>query len=65
MLGDNIYSAADVCDFNADGKKDLLVGVFNEGNIWAFINQGTDSNPVFKTGGMLSADGKIISVKYG
>ncbi len=65
MLGDNVYTAADVCDWNADGKKDLLIGVFYNGNIWAFINQGTDSDPLFGPGVELQADGSVISVAYG
>ncbi len=65
MLTDNNYSIPHVCDWNGDGMKDLLVGVFFDGNVHLFLNQGTDENPVFGEGTLLSADGEPISVGYG
>jgi len=35
-----------VVDWNSDGKKDLLVGAF-DGRIHIFLNEGTDTAPVF------------------
>ena len=65
ITGNNAYSAAEVADWNADGMKDLLVGVFYNGNIWLYLNQGTDDDPVFTEGTLLEADGVPISVGYG
>lgn len=65
MLTDNNYSIPHVCDWNGDGKKDLMVGVFFEGNVYLFLNQGTDESPVFGEGTLLAADGEPISVGYG
>jgi len=65
MLGDNVYSDPCVADFNNDGKKDLLVGVFYDGYIYLFLNEGTDADPVFGEGTLLEADGVPISVGYG
>ena len=39
-----------VCDWNGDGKKDLLVrqeGIGAPCNVFVYINQGTNSEPVF------------------
>ncbi|MHC4941938.1 MAG: hypothetical protein ACYTG7_02860 [Planctomycetota bacterium] len=53
-------------DWNNDGKKDLLVGVYTlSNNIWLFINQGTNSNPVFNGGVNVESNGVPISVTAG
>lgn len=62
---DTYTSVPCVVDWNADGKKDLLVGCFYNGNIYYFNNTGTDSRPVFTTGTKLKAGGVDISVAYG
>jgi hypothetical protein len=54
-----------VADWNGDGKKDLLVGVFFSGYIYLFLNSGTNSNPVLTAGSLMQADGAVISVPYG
>jgi len=43
-------SAPDVVDWNGDGKKDLVVGNDN-GEIFVFINQGTNYEPQFNNEG--------------
>jgi TolB-like protein len=43
-------SAPDVVDWNGDGKKDLVVGNDN-GEIFIFINQGTNQEPRFNNEG--------------
>jgi len=65
ILGNNGFSAPEVADWNADGKKDLLVGVYYYGNIFLYLNQGTDEEPVFTEGVYLEADGSPIRVGYG
>jgi len=42
-------SAPVVVDWNADGKKDLLVGD-GAGDVWVFLNQGTDAAPALAAG---------------
>lgn len=54
-----------VTDWNNDGAKDLLVGQFTGGNIWIFLNQGSDINPLFYGGQMVESGGVPISVSYG
>ncbi len=54
-----------VFDWNADGAKDLLVGQFDRGYIWLFINQGTDLNPVFNGCSLVESNGQPISASYG
>lgn len=63
--GTNIYTVPCVVDWNEDGKKDLLVGCFYYGNIYLYLNSGTNNAPVFTTGSKLKADGTDISVNYG
>jgi hypothetical protein len=59
------YSAPSVIDWNNDGKKDLFVGQYSNGNIWLFLNQGTDTQPVFGSGQRLQAGGANITTSYG
>jgi hypothetical protein len=54
-----------VTDWNADGKKDLIVGQFSGGKIRLYLNQGTDSEPVFKEFTYLRAGGAEISLPAG
>lgn len=41
-------AAPDVVDWNSDGKKDLIVGQM-DGKVVVFINEGTDTNPLFSS----------------
>jgi hypothetical protein len=43
-------------DWDEDGRKDLLVGNY-EGNIMIFINEGTDSEPIFNSSFKLQVGG--------
>ncbi len=52
-------------DWNNDGRKDLLVGQFTNGNIWLFLNQGTDINPVFNGKETVKSNGSAITTTYG
>jgi len=52
-------------DWNADGKKDLIVGVFQGGKIRLYLNQGTDAAPAFKNFSTLQAGGAEISLPSG
>ncbi|KPL24733.1 MAG: hypothetical protein AMJ75_02910 [Phycisphaerae bacterium SM1_79] len=54
-----------VCDWNSDGKKDLIVGQFNSGAIRLYLNQGTDTEPVFNDFSLLQAGGKQIRLDAG
>ena len=55
-------AAPEVVDWNNDGKKDLLVGQFDQGRILLFINKGTDESPSFNSGEYIKAGGKEIKV---
>jgi hypothetical protein len=59
------FTAPSVIDWNNDGKKDLLIGQFNNGNIWLFLNQGTDAQPAFSGGQRLLVGGANITTSYG
>jgi hypothetical protein len=54
-----------VLDWNGDGNKDLIVGQFSGGKIRLYLNQGTDSAPVFKEFTFLQAGGAEISLPAG
>ena len=54
-----------VVDFNGDGKKDLIVGQFSGGKIRLYVNQGTDSKPVFKDFTYLEAGARPINLAAG
>jgi hypothetical protein len=58
-------ASVEVVDWNEDGKKDLLVGTFSAGNIYLFLNEGTDAAPVFSGGTKLMAGGKPLSAGCG
>lgn len=54
-----------VCDWNNDGRKDLIVGQFSSGAIRLYLNQGKDEEPVFKEFSFLQAGGKQIKMDAG
>ncbi len=43
-------SSPDVADWNGDGKKDLIIGN-DDGEIFVFLNEGTNAEPKFKNSG--------------
>ena len=49
----------DVVDWNQDGKKDLIIGTESM-NIRLYLNQGTNSNPVFTTYTNIASGGSPI-----
>lgn len=53
------YARPEICDWNNDGKKDLLVA---DGRGWLFLylNEGTDAKPVLSAGVRMHANGKPI-----
>jgi len=54
-----------VGDWDMDGVKDLMVGMYQSGNIYYYHNTGTNAAPVFPTREFLTAGGTVISVTYG
>ncbi len=54
-----------VGDWDMDGIKDLMVGIYQSGNIYYYHNTGTNANPVFPAREFLTAGGSVISVTYG
>ena len=61
----SLYSAPTVVDWNNDGKKDLVVGQFYYGNVFVFLNVGTDASPVFNGGTAIQSGGVDITTSYG
>ncbi len=52
-------------DWDGDGKKDLLLGVFDGGMVLLYTNSGTNNAPVFTTGSPLEAGGSQIVLSSG
>ena len=53
------YSSPTVADWNNDGRKDILAGNIT-GNVWLYLNHGTDLNPVFNGGVRIESNGVPI-----
>jgi hypothetical protein len=51
-----------VCDFDGDGKPDLLVGDGKDGTVWFYRNISTDATPLLAAGVQLQAGGAPLSV---
>lgn len=51
-----------VCDYDADGKKDLLVGTGTEGYVYFYRNTNTDEYPVLAAGVPLTVGGGALNV---
>ena len=54
-----------ITDWNEDGKKDLIVGQYVNGNIIVYLNTGTDVHPEFSGSFKVLSSGVPISVTYG
>lgn len=46
-------------DYNNDGKKDIVAGD-SKGQVWIFVNTGTDASPVLAAGVQAEAGGEAI-----
>lgn len=53
------YARVEVCDWNGDGKKDLLVAD-GRGWLFAYLNTNTDANPILAAGIRVVANGHEI-----
>ncbi|MDO8588864.1 MAG: VCBS repeat-containing protein [Armatimonadota bacterium] len=59
LMASGGHARPDICDWNNDGKKDLVVAD-GDGWITLFLNTGTDANPSFGAGARLYAAGSPI-----
>jgi len=53
------YSSPTVADWNNDGRKDIVAGNIS-GNIWLYLNKGTNLNPSFNGGVRIESNGVPI-----
>ena len=58
-------SSPAICDFDKDGKKDLLVGQFGDGKCRIYRNVGSDEEPSFDGFTWLQAGGEDARMKPG
>jgi hypothetical protein len=56
-----------VADWNGDGKKDLIIGMFagEPGNVRLYLNAGTDAEPTFDKFTVTQAGGVPIKLSGG
>ena len=60
------HSIPCVVDWNNDGKKDIVVGVYTYTNdIWLYLNTGTNEAPVFNGSVNIEDNGVPISTTFG
>jgi hypothetical protein len=59
------YSIPEPVDWNADGRKDLLVGQYTNGKTQLFLNSGADSSPALGAGKAVQSGGADIQVPDG
>ena len=53
-----------VCDYNNDGKRDLLVGQGLNGYVYYYCNTNTDANPILAAGVQVQVGTKALSVGF-
>ena len=59
------YGAPCVADWDGDGLKDLVLGIFTSGNIRFYKNVGTNASPLFVNFSNIEADGIDITLPSG
>lgn len=59
------YGAPCIADWNGDGEKDMVLGIFTGGNIRFYENENTNDSPVFNSYTTLKADGVAITLPSG
>ena len=60
-----LFGSPFVYEWNGDGKKDLLVGQFDQGSIRFYENIGEHNDPVFNGFSFLQANSTTITLPYG
>ena len=59
------YGAPCIADWNGDGNKDMVLGIFTSGNIRFYANENTNDSPVFNSYSNIQADGSAITLPSG
>jgi hypothetical protein len=65
LIDVGLYSSPFAFDWNGDGKKDLITGQFDQGNIRYYENIGEHNDPVFFGFSFLQASSTTINLPYG
>ena len=59
------YGAPCIADWDGDGTKDMVLGIFSGGAIRFYANDNTNDSPVFNSFTTLKADGVNITLPAG
>ena len=59
------YGTPCITDWNGDGLKDMVLGIFTGGNIRFYANENTNDSPVFSSYITMQADGSTITLPSG
>ena len=65
VINVGLYSSPFAFDWNGDGKKDLIIGQFDQGNVRYYENVAEHDDPLFNGFSFLQANSATITLPYG
>ena len=65
VINVGLFGSPFIYEWNGDGKKDLIMGQFDQGNIRFYENIGEHNDPVFFGFSFLQANSATITLPYG
>ena len=59
------HAAPYLADFDGDGKRDLLVGQFDDGKLKIYRNVGSNQKAEYEPAKFFETDGEVVTVRTG